>query len=134
MRCRLPPCVPGSALSFRRWGNTVLDVTLGTNCATDLAGKSVNPADAVKDMAGNIDNTQSPVIPFAPDTALPQLLSITWQDGGAGAGNGIMDANDYLFFNFNEAMNPATIAAGTIDTVLESSAPAMPIMVQRQLQ
>ena len=112
----------GAAIMWRQ-GNTVLDVTLGTNCATDLAGKSVNPADAVKDMAGNIDNTQSPVIPFAPDTALPQLLSITWQDGGAGAGNGIMDANDYLFFNFNEAMNPATIAAGTIDTVLESSAP-----------
>jgi len=114
----------GAAVLWWR-GDTVLEVRLGTDCATDLGGQSVNPSDLVKDKAGNIDSTSSPSITIAPDTALPQLLSVTWLDGGAAypVTNGIMDAGDYLYFNFNEQMSD--ILAANVNTWLDSTAPGL---------
>ena len=106
-------------------GNTVLEVVLGSDCSTELSGQLVNPSNAVKDAAGNIDATASPApaIPLVPDVAQPQLMSVTWKDGGAFVGNGIIDVLDYLFFNFNEQMSD--IVVGNVNAWLDSSAPGV---------
>ena len=108
-------------------GDTVLRVTLGDDCSTQLSGKTVNPADAVKDRAGNSDATLSaslPVIPAAQDTTAPTLLAINWRDVNA---NGLMDGTDTLRFLFSEEMKSSTIdhAGGAFDAcaVLDSTAP-----------
>jgi hypothetical protein len=114
----------GNAMWVAGTGNTVLQIILGTDCTAQLSGQLVNPSNAVKDMAGNIDDTASPRIPYAPDEIQPKLLSISWLDGGAPGApnpNGIIDGLDYLFFNFNEQMS--NILTANVNAWLDSSAP-----------
>ena len=112
------------------WGlsDTRLTITLGADCRDTLAGKTVNPSDAVKDKQGNIDDTTAPgpKIPIAPDSTdnyAPRLLSVTWMDHNlVGADphnlNGIIDSGDWLVFLFSESVSSTLPTAANIDTYL----------------
>jgi len=103
-------------------GQTVLRVTLGDDCSTQLSGKTVNPKDGIKDKSGNSDATSATVIPGIPaaqDTTAPTLLSINWVDF---SGDGLMGVGDYLIFSFSEQMDATTINIGNVETVLDSTA------------
>ena len=102
-------------------GDTVLRVTLGDDCSTQLSGKTVDPKAGLKDRSGNGDATSGtlPSIPAAQDTTAPTLLSINWKDT---SGDGKMGGGDDLIFCFSEQMEATTITAATVNTVLDSSA------------
>jgi len=116
----------GLAANWNNPINTQCTVTVGDTPAGNLKGATVDPTAGVTDEKGNADQTSPPVtIPSTPggvtqETTRPTLRSITWDDSG-GALAGTYDAGDVLKFNFSEAMNPATITAGTVNTVLDTS-------------
>jgi len=100
--------------------NTTLVVTLGAGM-TVASGATVNPTDAVTDVAGNADNTTAPG-PAITDNVGPTLGSIAWSDED---NSGTISATDTLTFIFSEAMDTSTVdnAGGVsdVDTVLAPS-------------
>ena len=87
---------------------------------TISGGEEVDPDASVTDLKGNGDQTvDKPTIPLPPDATSPTLTSIGWSDLD---GDTLISEDDLLIFNFSEAMDDATIAGGTVNTVLDSSA------------
>ena len=110
-----------SGASGISWTNsTTLVVTLGTGC-TVASGATVEPTSAVKDAAGNSDNTTAPG-PSISDNVGPSLNSIKWSDVDS---SNTLSENDTLTFTFSEAMDTTTInnsgGANDVDTVLAPS-------------